>query len=242
MNKEHQKLFEAALEDLRIVGARTAVLNVTVSTLPTTADVVHVFGFLYKDQSLLAVALVLRILKELCGGMAALLSQENVYGAAALLRQVIEVEYLLFREVIEPGTLGRWYTLSSDDRRKMFTPARMRKDSAGRFSDSEYWSHCDLGGHPHPNARALLQGYEQPFKLKAYLFPDAIHHISRACESVDSIFRRSQFAEQLVPLTAPILASLGLWRADEDPIILSYHGLKAIKELDDDKSHGSYVN
>jgi len=240
MNKEHQKVFEAASENAQIVDARRAALDVTVSTLPQVADVIHIFGFVNKDQTLLAVALLIRILKELCGGIAVLLYQENLYGAASLLRQVIEIEYLLFREVIEPNSLRDWYASSSNERRKLFSPARMRKDSLGIFSDTEYWSHCELGGHPHPNARALLQGYEQPFKLKAYLFPDTIHHISRACDSMKSLFAKTDYAEQLTPLTAPILASLERWKADEDPVILSYHGLKLEQGLKDVEK--SYVN
>lgn len=242
MNEEHRKVFEAAAENERIVHARTSVLDATVSTLPQIADVVHVLGYLNKDQTLLAVALLIRILKQLCEGMRILLSQENVYGAAALLRQVIEVEYLLFREVVQPNSLGTWYTLSSNERFKLFSPSRMRKDSAGVFSDSEYWSHCELGGHPHPNARALLQGYEQPFKLKVYLFPDAIHHISRAFDSLNSIFGKSNFAEQLVPWAIPVVDSLQRWRADEDPVVLSYHGLKTIKTVPDLESRKPYVN
>ena len=74
--------------------------------------------------------------------MAAAISRcRNSYAAAALLRQVVEVEYLLWTFADDPEDTVRWLNASKSQLDGRFRPAAMRQRSAGHFRTSEYVAH-----------------------------------------------------------------------------------------------------
>ena len=87
------KRFAATSASAEIVQARNSVVNSAAAALEATAEFTHVHGFIQRDSQALAVALVTYIGSDLADGIRILVENQLVYGSAALLRQLIEVEY-----------------------------------------------------------------------------------------------------------------------------------------------------
>lgn len=100
-------------------------------------------------------AVVLDIAAELASGAVLLLDSDLTYAAAALIRQLIETEYLLTAFSSDLQRASVWASATPEDIRKSFSTGKMRE--AGAFSNEEYWRHCDAGGHPSPHGRPLLR-------------------------------------------------------------------------------------
>lgn len=81
-----------------------------------------------------------------------LLRNGNDYGASALVRQLIECEYLLRAFRLNFADAARWHD-ANDSERWDFKPSKLRE--VGGFDRKEYADHCEAGGHPHPRGRRL---------------------------------------------------------------------------------------
>lgn len=111
------------------------------------------FGF--GDDSAVGIAAVLQIGGELAQGTSQLLKQGNLYGGAALIRQIVEVEYLSHAFAAQHEKASLWLRADRDERLRFWSPAQLRKGSQN-FLASDYWHHCELGGHPTTRGMALL--------------------------------------------------------------------------------------
>lgn len=131
------------------------------------------FGF--GSDATVGLALVLQIAGELMAGAASLLDGDNLYAAAALLRQLVEAEYLswAFSEDEEQATA--WIRASREERLKMWQPRALRERSGGRFRNSDYGDHCERGGHPTPQATLLLPDHE-PRLVPGIWWFDLVEH------------------------------------------------------------------
>jgi hypothetical protein len=176
--------FRNADADPAIRRIRLGVLIAAAPCLQRSGDILHSTGFVLRDDVALASALLCHIAAELVGGIQALLESGRVYAAAALLRQLVEVEYLAYLGYSTPARLAEWYRSPPEQLRVEFTPKRMREASDGLFADHEYWTHCKHGGHPHPSGRMLLQAYKNQLPPSAHLTPDTCHHLHRLWTSV----------------------------------------------------------
>jgi hypothetical protein len=107
-----------------------------------------------RSRSFIAVGLVAQISAELVSGAQLLLRNENEYGASALVRQLIECEYLLRAFRLNFSEAARWLD-ANDGERWDFKPSKLRE--IGGFNRKEYANHCEAGGHPHPNGSRLLR-------------------------------------------------------------------------------------
>jgi hypothetical protein len=116
---------------------------------------------------------------ELASGAISLLEQKSWYSAASLVRQLIEVEYLMYLFAQEPDELARWQASSQADLRKVYRPAEMRRRSAGKFQDQEYWAHCAFGGHPNPIAEMLLPEHPRLWGTMRWAWVDLAQHLTR---------------------------------------------------------------
>jgi hypothetical protein len=103
-------------------------------------------------------ATVALVAGELVDGALELFRSGNLYGAAALIRQLVEAEYLAWAFAEEPDEAAMWLASTHDDRRAMWQPRHLRERSGGRFRGSDYGQHCERGGHPTPQARLLVRG------------------------------------------------------------------------------------
>ncbi len=105
-------------------------------------------------RSFVAVSLVAQISAELVSGAILLFRAGNEYGGSALVRQLIECEYLLQAFRLDFTEAARWFEATGKERWD-FRPANLRK--IGGFDDEEYSNHCESGGHPHRKGSLLLK-------------------------------------------------------------------------------------
>ena len=90
----------------------------------------------YKD--LIAVAIILRMAGELTASAANLFSSGNHYAGAALLRQLVEIEYLTWNFKERAKSPSSWLDSTHEERMKQFSPSALRKTSKGRFLSKDY--------------------------------------------------------------------------------------------------------
>lgn len=220
--------FRRSAEQEEIVSRRKSVLEVTTRRFEEMAEILHISGYVRRDDAELGTALVLRIAASLSDGIYALSADSNAYAAAALLRQFVEVEYLLCLGYVDVGNIARWYTSDDKQRRVSFSPQAMRKRSHGIFRDQEYWMHCNVGGHPHPRARMLLPAYSPTVSPIASLLPDAVQHIRRAWTSTRLLLPNLASGQgALEKCGAEIAECIAKWEEVEVPIVLSFDGISA---------------
>lgn len=130
---------------------------------------------------------------ELATGAVALLDSGKRFAASALIRQLLETEYLLMVFSIDFADAARWAASSPDDIRRSFSPKSMR--AIGGFSNHEYWQHCNMGGHPAPSGRVLLQFNlaippSEDDWLTASIWGDLAQHLRRLWVIADALLRR----------------------------------------------------
>lgn len=95
----------------------------------------------------LAVHLVAQVAVSLIDGIRQMLPH-NSYAANALVRQLVEVEYLAWACGHDSAEAVDWLVSDRETRLKRWSPQRLRNRAAGRFDDEDYWNHCEMGGHP----------------------------------------------------------------------------------------------
>lgn len=117
------------------------------------------FGF--GDDARVAVAVAAQIGGELLNGALALLDAGNMYSAAALSRQILEVEYLVATFAEREGAASTWLRSTNEERRRQWSAAHLRQRSEAKFIAQDYWRHCDFGGHPTPHAVHFLPDHQQ---------------------------------------------------------------------------------
>ena len=225
-SEEAVKAFQVCANNDEIVGARFSVLDNASKKFADLADILQTSGWIQRDDKELAVALLTRLGSELSGGISLLARRSLIYSAGALLRQLIEVEYLMFIGYADPMNLQRWYRADPKELRKDFTPQRMRKRSDGLFRDQEYWFHCEVGGHPHPKSRMLLPAYNPLVPPVAVLLPDAVQHVRRLWTSVKPFLPKLSVGDIALKDSGQELSdSIDEWQRLEHPLILSFDGI-----------------
>lgn len=140
-----------------------------------------------------ALAAVIEMASELATGAIGLLDGGQRFAAAALIRQLIETEYLLKAFSVDFTEAARWAGSTPDDIRRSFAPKTMR--SVGGFSNREYWQHCDMGGHPAPSGRVLLRFNlvvppSEDEVMTASVWGDLAQHLRRLWVTLDELLQR----------------------------------------------------
>jgi hypothetical protein len=115
------------------------------------------FGF--GSDATVGLGTVVQIAGELSAGVITLLDQGNRYGAAALLRQLVEVEYLTWAFAEDEEEAMNWLRSTREERMRFWQPRHIRNRSDGRFRGIDYALHCEKGGHPSPEGNRLLPGH-----------------------------------------------------------------------------------
>lgn len=113
---------------------------------------------------------------HLMRGVVTLLDADQTYGAAALVRQMVEVEYLAWAFAEDPDEAGVWMSSSKQERMARWTPKRLRERAGGRFRGQDYQHHCELGGHPTPDGLASLTAGKVGETSRAAMLADALTH------------------------------------------------------------------
>lgn len=147
--------------------------------LAAAGKVMYVGGWLLRSRQMEGLGTLAEMAGELALEAVTAYKSQRWYAGAALVRQLIEAEYLLFLISREPDVAEEWLSATPDKMRKEFTPARMRARANGMFRDREYWLHCGLGGHPAPSARHLLASHPDPIGSKEIHWLDLAQHLDR---------------------------------------------------------------
>ena len=133
--------------------------------------------FRFGSDVVAGLATVAQIGGQLSQGAIAMLKSGNLYAAEALVRQLVEVEYLAHAFAYDHTVSADWLRADRDVRRSYWTPAAVRSRADGAFPAADYWRHCDLGGHPTGDGRRLLPDHKTI--NVAFLWADLAGHLVR---------------------------------------------------------------
>jgi hypothetical protein len=147
------------------------------------------------------VATVVCMATELAEAAVSMAEKKRYYAVGAVIRQLIECEYLLtlFSEDLDHAR--SWLESTPEEVRDAFTPAKMRK-LTGKFSNEEYWDHCSTGGHPAPKGARLLEKLDPmrqswPYSA-AELATDLGLHLQRTWKALDTLLAKHHARYELV--------------------------------------------
>ncbi len=165
--RESIEEYIAQLGNSKAVALRESTCGSLADALVTTGAVLWAFGLAQQPRHSIAVAIQMG--GETARGAVLLLRDENRYGAAALVRQLVEIEYLLCLFALDGDEPLKWASRDEEAVRREYVPARMRERCGGRFRASEYSSHCRIGGHPR-----FVAGYVLPEHLHIGALSDPV--------------------------------------------------------------------
>ncbi len=172
-----QATLNASLEDKKVVAIRHELAEYTSAQfLAVATELRKTESDAEQDRVNEAIALILQIGSSLISGANTLFSSGNAYSAAALVRQLVEVEYLAWAFEDDKKEAEKWIVSDKEERMEFFTPVKLRKAAQGRFRSKDYGYHCELGGHPVPGANVLLENAELQAQL---LLSDMLGHSGR---------------------------------------------------------------
>ena len=179
-------LTRRSASDSRQVAIRFQLARTTAETFSSVGTELHLAGhilggdrvsgrspFGHGSDEVVAVSLLLRIAGQLVSASADLFEDGRHYAAAALLRQIVEVEYLAWAFAARDSDAERWLRSTKEERREFFAPAKLRDAAQGRFRGKDYGYHCELGGHPVPQSALLMDGDDTASQL---LLSDMLGH------------------------------------------------------------------
>ncbi|MDE0496930.1 MAG: hypothetical protein OXH86_06225 [Acidimicrobiaceae bacterium] len=177
LKRVRRKTIERAAQHLKAAGLQLALVD-RANTETLAPKSVQDEG----DGVDAALALLTLIAAELACISGRLLSGEHHYAGAALLRQVVEIEYLTWAFANGKRDADLWLNSTREERMSFFSPKKLRKSSGGRFEDDDYTYHCEQGGHPVPGASHLIgEGSDEPAQV---LLIDLLLHSWRITDNV----------------------------------------------------------
>ena len=175
-------------------------------------DGVSPFG--HGDDEVVAISMLLRIASQLVSGSTDLIAGGRGYAGAALVRQLVEIEYLAWAFESDPVEAARWLRSDKKERQSFFTPAKLRAAGGGRFRSADYGHHCELGGHPTPAAWALLNKDTPAAQI---MLADCLGHAERVWQYVVGWAATRREAEVVLLHRADLSTRYDGWRT-ADPL------------------------
>lgn len=125
------------------------------------------------EKETLAISLIAAIASDLTNSATLLYRANNPYSASALVRQLVEIEYLAYTFECDSAEAKKWIQSTQQQRQEFFKPAKLRKAAGERFRSKDYGYHCELGGHPVPDSLILLNNEDNIAQL---MLSDMISH------------------------------------------------------------------
>jgi hypothetical protein len=187
--KRWKEFARTAANDVVQIEARFRLAKTTAQTFSAVGTELHAVGHIvgsdrvrgvskagHGNDEVVAISLLLRVAGQLVSASTDLFSDGRHYAAAALLRQLVEIEYLSWAFDARDKDAERWLRSSADERREFFAPAKLRQAAQGKFRGKDYGYHCEMGGHPVPQAATLLNADTLIAQL---LLSDLLGHTGR---------------------------------------------------------------
>lgn len=168
--------------------------------------------FGHGSDEVVAVSVLLRICAQLTSASADLFKDGRSYAAAALLRQLVEVEYLAWAIESRDRDGERWLRSTKEERETFFRPAKLRQAAAGKFRGKDYGYHCELGGHPVPTANILLNDDAVVAQL---LLSDLLGHVGRIWDHLVGWARRNDLGGPILSRSAAMSRRFALWKQQD---------------------------
>jgi hypothetical protein len=174
----------------------------------------HKSPFGHGSDEAVAISLLLRIAAQLVSASTDLFSDDRHYAAAALVRQMVEIEYLAWAMETKDGEAERWLRSDRSERESFFTPAKLRKAAQGKFRGKDYGYHCELGGHPVPRGSILLGN--DP-KVSQLLLSDLLGHTGRIWDHLVGWAGSNSHGEPILKRRKQMLEKFVAWKK-ADPL------------------------
>jgi hypothetical protein len=183
-----------AAEDEGLAKLRCQLAQFTAGTFSRVGDELHAIGHIFGSDrvngdspgghgsdEIVAISLLLRIAGQITSASADLFTDGRHYAAAALVRQLVEIEYLAWAFHMRDKDAERWLRSTRDERQSFFSPAKLRQASDGKFRGKDYAYHCELGGHPVPSSYILLR---DDICCSQLLLSDLLGHTGRIWDHI----------------------------------------------------------
>lgn len=181
-------MLDELADDPVAIASRLAVCQAVAAALSRVGHVFWLTGYVagpdrksgvspfkFGNDGAVGLATVAQIGGELAKGEIQLLQAENLYAASALTRQLVEVEYLAKAFECENEVAAEWLRADREVRREFWSPERLRRRAGGVFLRTDYWHHCDRGGHPTREGMSLLPGHAK--MNSGYIWVDLAGHL-----------------------------------------------------------------
>lgn len=160
-NNEISGIFDSALADPDILSARLNVLDTGAKILGELGSHAFVHGLLVGDKETSAFSILSRLAADITVGFATLMRSGNEYSAAALLRQLVEFEYLFFVAYQDKSELGKWLGADADTLRKQFTTQKSATEIQRNLQGSRVLDALRFGRAPKSESTSLSSGRKQ---------------------------------------------------------------------------------
>jgi len=210
LRKQRRALAHFSSKIFLSVGTELHVLGHVVGA--DRIDGVSPFG--HGSDETVAVSVLLRIASQLVSSSADLFEDGRSYAAAALLRQMVEIEYLAWAIEARHREGERWLRSNRQERESFFTPAKLRRAALGKFRGKDYSYHCELGGHPVPGAGVLLENEPVASQI---LLADLLGHAGRIWDHLICWARKSSNGEAILSHALEMSQRFGAWKS-KDPL------------------------
>jgi len=177
----------ARLADDRAQALRERVAQKIPQLLADNGQRLSIHHWLEADDAGIGFATATEMAAELAEGARRLFDAALWYPGAALVRQLIECNYLLTLMADDRKEAEAWKTSSHEDIVKRFMPRHMRERAKHGFRLSEYQTHSDVGGHPNPAGRVLLRRHDEwrPISPRSFWL-DLAQHLAETWASFES--------------------------------------------------------
>jgi len=216
-------------KDPQLVACRAELARFAAQEFQSAGEELHVFGHIigpdgaagtsprgHGSDETVGVSVILRIASQLVSASADLFMDGRAYAAAALTRQIVEIEYLAWAFESRDGDAERWLRSTRQERESFFRPVKLREAAKGRFRGVDYSYHCELGGHPVPGGTVLLQDGEAA--ASQLLLSDVLGHTGRIWDHIVGWARNNDHGGPVLSRNMKMVERFKVWK-EQDPLV-----------------------
>ncbi len=187
----------AGIGDQELWGLRKKTALLTTKALLTAGQTMANRTDLHGDlgEAVCAMGALLQMAGELGIAASKMLSGKEHYAGAALVRQIVEIEYLTWNFKERHKSVTAWLNSTYEERMKVFSPKQLRANSKGRFLFKDYQDHCEQGGHPVPRGIPLLGGSN--VGMAQLILVDLLVHCWRTWDQVQNWLMSHEKAREI---------------------------------------------